>query len=318
MPWIGGRTKRNFLSLTVLSIVALLATGTVSSAGEQGQLVVTFFEMPQHGIAIAVQTPTRQVYLVDTGIARGGHDTGRDILAPFLRARKVVEIEGIVHTHPHEDHYGGTPYLLEHFKVKRVIDSGYDRGVSKVVFLRDLPSSSDYPKLLKLVTDHGSEHQVVSAGNKLSWDDALDVEVLSPPKAFLKQPKGVEYEINDNSVVLRVRHGKNVFLFTGDIGELGQEYLLKSIGAEKLRCTVLAVPHHGFDSDEKFVAVVKPSVAVASCLKDYPRDSLRSPGQKTTEVYGTAGAQVYVTAWHGNVQVTSDGEIWTVKTDRTP
>jgi competence protein ComEC len=321
-PSTGGRAKSNFLSVTVLSTAALLAAVTLgvssTSAADLGKLVVTFFEMPQHGIAIAVQTPTRHVYLVDTGIAGDGHDTGRDILAPFLRARKVAEIEGIVHTHPHQDHYGGTPYLLEHFKVKRVIDSGYDRGVHKVVFLSDLPSSSDYPKLRKLVTERGSEHQVVSAGDKLRWDDALEVEVLSPPKEFLKQPKGVEYEINDNSVVLRVRHGRNVFLFTGDIGELGQDYLLQKIGSEKLKCTVLAVPHHGFDCYERFAAVVKPAVAVASCLKDYPKDSLRSPGQKTTDVYGAAGAQVYVTAWHGHVQVTSDGESYTVKTDHTP
>jgi competence protein ComEC len=315
--------------VTVLSTAALLAAGTVgylfaqetvssTSAGELGKLVVTFFEMPQHGIAIAVQTPTGHIYLVDTGISWAGHDTGRDVIGPFLRARNLAYIDGIVHTHPHRDHYGGTPYLLEHFKVKRVIDSGYDRGVYKVVFLSDLPSSSDYPKLRKLVKERGAQHQVVSAGDRLRWDDALEVEVLSPPKDFLKQPKGVEHEINDNSVVLRLRHGKNVFLFTGDIEELGQDYLLKTIGAETLKATVLAVPHHGFDSYERFAGVVKPEVVVASCLKDYPRDNIRSPGKKVMDVYGTVGAQVYVTAWHGSVQVTSDGEGYTVRKDRTP
>jgi competence protein ComEC len=313
--------------VTVLSLVALLAvgacsstqeTGSSKSAGEVGKLVVTFFEMPQNAIAITVETPTGHMYLVDTGIAWDGHDTGRDTLAPFLRARKVAGIDGIVHTHPHQDHYGGTAHLLEHFKVKRVMDSGYDRGVHKEVFLRDLPSSSDYPKLLELVTERGVEHQVVRAGDKLRWDDLLEVEVLWPPKEFLKQPKGVEYEINDNSVVLRVRHGRNVFLFTGDIEVFGQDHLIETIGAEKLKCTVLAAPHHGFDSYERFAAVVKPEVVVASCLKDYPRDSIRSPGQKTTDVFGKVGAQVYVTAWHGGVQVTSDGKAYTVKTDRTP
>lgn len=114
------------------------------------------------------------------------------------------------------------------------------------------------------------------------------------------------------------RPGGQFFLFTGDIGELGQDYLLKTIGAEKLKCTVLALPHHGFDSYERFAAVAKPAVAVASCLNDYPRDNPRSPGQKATDVYGKAGAHVYVTAWHGSVQVTSDGETYTVKTERTP
>ncbi|HUQ93406.1 MAG TPA: MBL fold metallo-hydrolase [Bryobacteraceae bacterium] len=324
--------KRN---MNVKNIVIVLTTAALFTAGTSGyfpaqktalptaadqprKLTVTFFEMPKHGIAIAVQSPAGHIYLVDTGIAKDGHDTGRDIIAPFLRARKVAQIDGIVHTHPHEDHYGGTFYLLEHFKVKRVIDSGYERGVHQVAFLRDLPSSSDYPKLLKLVTARGVEHQVVSAGDKLKWDDALEVEVLSPPKGFMKQPKGVEYEINDNSVVLQVRHGRNVFLFTGDIGDLGQDYLLKTIGAGKLKSGVLAVPHHGFDSYERFAAVVKPVVVVASCLKDYPRDSIHSPGQRVKDVYGTVGSQVYVTAWHGSVQVTSDGKSYTVKTDRTP
>ena len=107
-------------------------------------------------------------------------------------------------------------------------------------------------------------------------------------------------------------------MFTGDIEGSGQDYLLETIGAEKLKCIVLAAPHHGFDSYERFAAVVKPEVVVASCLKDYPRDSIRSPGQKVTDVYGKVGAQIYVTAWHGSVQVTSDGEAYTVNADRTP
>jgi competence protein ComEC len=311
----GEFARRSFLSVVALSFAALLAAAT-TSAGEPGKLVVTFFEMPKHGSAIALQTPAGHVYFMDTGIVWEGHDTGRDILAPFLRAQKVTEIDGIVHSHPHGDHYGGTFHLLEHFKVKRVIDAGYDRGLVKEIFLKDLPSSSDYPKLLKLVSERNSEHQIVKDGEKLQWDDALEVEALGPPKGFLKHSKDVEIEINDNSVVLRVRHGRNVFLFTGDVGEAGQDYLLKTVGAEKLRCTVVTSPHHGFDCYERFATVVKPAVVVASCLKDYPKDSLHDPGQKTTEVYGAVGAKVYVTAWHGNVQVISDGESYTVNTVR--
>ena len=90
----GGRGKINFSSVTLLTVAVLLALATVSSttACDPGKLVVTFFEMPQHGIAVALQTPARHVYLVDTGIAVNGHDTGRDILAPFLKAQKVTEI----------------------------------------------------------------------------------------------------------------------------------------------------------------------------------------------------------------------------------
>ena len=50
---------------------------------------------------------------------------------------------------------------------------------------------------------------------------ALTVEVLSPPAAFLgttADPKKLSEHglLNQNSIVLRVQHGKNVFLFPGD------------------------------------------------------------------------------------------------------
>jgi len=63
---------------------------------------------------------------------------------------------------------------------------------------------------------------------------------------------------------------------------------------------------------------------VASCVADYPGNAgtpyPRSPGEHATKVFGALGARVFVTAWHGNVQVVSDGETVTasVQHERMP
>lgn len=33
-----------------------------------------------------------------------------------------------------------------------------------------------------------------------------------------------------------------------------------------------------------------------------------TPGDNATKIFGALGAKVFVTAWHGHVQVVSDGE----------
>jgi beta-lactamase superfamily II metal-dependent hydrolase len=162
----------------------------------------------------------------------------------------------------------------------------------------------------------------VTEGAVLDWDPALTVEVLSPPAAFLSMdadPKKVSEHglLNSNSILLRVQHGKNVFLFPGDsYGGAFEQHLKTTIAPERVRATVLTAPHHGFNPGTNFPKMVQAGIVVVSCVADYPSNATtpypRSPGTHATKIFSALGAKVYVTAWHGHVQVTSDGE--TVKT----
>ena len=80
---------------------------------------------------------------------------------------------------------------------------------------------------------------MVHAGDRLSWDKTLTVEVLSPPKEFVlldSDPAKVSEHsvLNNNSVVLRMQHGTNVFLFPGDAYGSESSYLLKNWAKDKL------------------------------------------------------------------------------------
>jgi len=262
----------------VIAALITLATGLQ-------ELRVTVLELKEHGTAVVVETPSGAVYVVDTG----KKDDGRDTVLPFFRARGVEEIAGLVVTHPHRDHYEGAEYLLKHLRVKSFIDAGLDHK----------SIDGDYRKLRKRAADV----RTVRAGDTLAWDDALEVTVLAPPRdGVASNDKDF---LNDNSIVLRVRHGKCAFLFPGDIEEAGAEALLAT--KEDLKSTVLVVPHHGFFTSRRFAEAVKPEIAVASCLAEYKDRKPASPGELAKELFGAVGAKVYVTARHGNVRLVSDG-----------
>jgi len=269
-----------------------------------GSLRMTVFELPLHGLAIALETPSGALYLVDTGKKEGDADAGKDVIAPFLKARGVKEIAGILVSHPHRDHFEGAAYLLKHFRVKSFIDGGIEGPLV----------DEDYAKLKTHAREKGAELRTVRAGDVLKWDDALEVTVLGPPKTGVAAPD--KDFLNDNSVVLRIRHGANVLLLPGDIESEGRDSLLAHPPADGLKATVLVAPHHGFSSGKRFAEAVKAETVVVSCLADYPDKKPRSPGQAATEFFGAAGAKVYVTAWHGPVEITSDGKTCAVRTAR--
>jgi len=301
-----------------------------------GNLTVTWLNLAVHGLAVVLETPLGHVYLIDTGGVKesGGeaYNAGRDTIAPFLTARGRTEIAGIVISHPHGDHFGGAGWLLENWKVREFVDNGYmGRGQTEGylalrstaqrpagVYLLDRAAGARAEELRATARNQGGNYRAVLAGARLDWDPALLVEVLSPPATFLgttADPKKVSEHglLNQNSIVLRVQHGKNVFLFPGDCyGGAFEQHLKSSVPPERLRATVLSAPHHGFNPGTHFPAMVQAKIVVASALADYPSNAAtpypRSPGLHAHKVFGALGAKVYVTAWHGNVQVVSDGE----------
>src|SRR6185503_5732550 len=142
-----------------LLLFSLLAVSLGGQERPAGSLRMTVFELKLHGLAIALETPSGAVYFVDTGKENDDFDSGKQVLAPFLRSRKVKEIAGILISHPHRDHFEGAAYLLKHFPVKSFVDAGLE--------------DNDYAKVTALAKDR----KKVRAGDTLSWDADLEVSV---------------------------------------------------------------------------------------------------------------------------------------------
>lgn len=282
-----------------------------------GKLKVTWLELPMPGLTAVLETPSGKVCLIDTGNSKPGegkddYNSGRDTIAPYLKEHGYNEIEAIAISHPHGDHFGGAEWLLGNLPVKQFIDHGYDGRGQKL----------GYTRLRGLAAQRGGKHVVVHAGDTLNWDPDLKVEVLSPPKEFFDAngdpAKVTEPDlINSNSVIIRVQHGKNVFIFPGDAYGPSFETFMKSESlAPKLKATVLTANQHGFSPGIDFPKLVMPKYVVTPCIADYPANEgtakPRSPGDKAIQVYGALGAEVFVTGFHGNITAVSDGETVTM------
>ena len=75
------------------------------------------------GYAVSVRTAERTV-LIDAGLRNGPHfDSGRDVLAPALRAEGVVQLDRVWLTGERGDHQGGLPGVLEGMPVDEIMSA---------------------------------------------------------------------------------------------------------------------------------------------------------------------------------------------------
>jgi competence protein ComEC len=193
-------------------------------------------------------------------------DAGRDAIGPFLKQEGIQRIDGILISHPHNDHYGGLPWLVEHFTVDRLIDTGY------------LPEPA-YENARKRFAANGGKFQTAVAGDRVDLDERLQVDVLAPPKGFFgethrenraKWDPPSHYLPNKNSMIVRIRHGEIVILLPGDIEEQDQrEFLQGYFKPGDLQATIPLAPGHGIHSLPAFAEAVQPKVVVVSCLRRY-------------------------------------------------
>jgi len=298
-----------------------------------GRFSMTVLNLPNvsggAGTAIVMQTPSGRTFLYDTGNGSPEntgtpawekiHNSGRDLIAPLLRKRGVTAIDGLVVSHAHADHFGGFIWLADNFPIRRLWDTGYTLpGHAPDDYRGELGL---YAKLRDQYRQRFPEaYRAVHAGDTLAWDDQLEVEVLSPPKEFFGEllsatrPKNDtrgHHLINANAIALRIRHGKVVFFIVGDIQEdYLKERLWPLLPPEKKKCDVCILPSHGIHATQEEADATRPAVAVGSVWLPWARSI------PAWRVYTAVGATVYVTGVHGDIEIVSDGERFTVTTRR--
>ena len=274
---------------------------------------MTVFDFKLHGLAIALQTPGGKTWLLDAALGpKDDYYSARDVIAPFLKAGGVRSLDGVLISHPHGDHRGGLPYLLENYRIGQLVDAGYDEiGGAEL---------EAYRKLRAQYVAGGGKSVIVKLGSRIAIDPELEAEVLWPPQGLHRPDPSKKDEdlYNSKSIVLRVRHGANVFIFPGD--NHGIAGTAKFVGAEKLKCDVLVAPHHGLNSNSSMAAATKPKIVIAPSLQEYPYRGHPNifPYELTKTAFEPVGSVVYSTWVHGNITIVSDGRRLKVKTSRKP
>ncbi len=255
-------------------------------------LKVHFIDVGQ-GDCTLVQTPDGRSILIDAGDEGSG-----DTVVSYLRDKGVGRIDLLVITHPHSDHIGGLPRVLDEFGVSRVLDAGYPHG------------SQTYKDILGIIESRRIDYKVIQDFRKPEAGTQVSFDVLWPPADY---QVGRESELNNGSIVLRLKYGSVSVLLTGDIQDEAEGTLLAD--RQDLQSTILKVAHHGseYSTSNEFLQVVKPDFAVISVGQgnDYGH-----PAKDTLDRLIAAGAKVFRTDENGSVVFTSDGTNVQVDTER--
>jgi competence protein ComEC len=266
----------------------------------RGELQVTFLDVG-HGDASFIRFPQGTTMLIDGGGSyRDDVDIGERVVAPFLWHQRVRRVDYAVASHPHPDHAKGLGVILRDFRVREFWDNGAQEPSSWYSTLRQMAIDQ---RIYRDMSVHGLEARTI---------DGVRLELLHPTAAFQppkRQPRvGENRDENNRSLVLKLTFGRISVLFTGDIEQEAERFLLQT--NRDLRSTVFKVPHHGSQTSslESFVRAVNPRAAVFSVQRD---SRFGHPHPTVVERYRKLDALVFRTDIHGAITIRTDGHsVW--------
>ena len=245
------------LSLFLLSGCTTAAPAATESAPTAAPTEPTLVVLPPQTEA-ATEPPLEglSVHFIDVGqadcallecggeyaIIDAGYPERADKVVDYMAELGVEEISLLVATHPHGDHIGGLPAVLDAYPVETVWSS-------------EIPYSNDYTRSF--------QNAVAKQRIPLTVPEIGDVFELGDATITMIGPVHMNYDdVNNISLVLMVQYGDVRFLFTGDMERDAEEELLDS-GAD-VKADVLKVGHHGSytSTSYRFLYEVDPTYAV--------------------------------------------------------
>ena len=288
------REKKKALSAVLivlavcLLVLALILSFPADRSGEKGgspesgeegiykTLEVHFIDVGQGDAALLICGG--EAMLIDAG-----SNESADHLLREISGQGITKLKYVVGSHYDSDHVGGIDEVLKNFTVETLIVPDQERDTKSY---RDVQKSFN----------RAGEVVIPKVGDTFTLGDA-ELTVFAPARNDYE-------ESNDFSIVLRVDHGEDSFLFTGDAQEESEKEMLAA-GLD-VYVDVLKVSHHGSkkSSIRQFLEACVPRFAVVSCAKDNDYGHPHAPVLRTLR---RLGAQLYRTDEQGTVICYSDG-----------
>ncbi len=277
---------KNLKTISVLLFLIVIASAgcLAEEPGTSTSLTVHFIDVGQ-GDSILIDLGTTEVLIDGGGKGSGAADYISDYVDGAL--------EAMIATQPDADHIGGLIAVLAAFEVQEIWWNG------------ETSSSNTFNDFRNAVNAENATIHEAERGDSIQVG-ALTFSILNPA-----QP--LTMSTNNNSIVLSLSYGQVDFLFTGDAESQAESSMLSLL----FDIDVLKVGHHGSNdaSSPDFLNIVQPEIAVymAGAGNMYGH-----PHQETIDALNNIGAVIYGTDVNGTIVITTDGETYSVQTEKQP
>ncbi|WP_243447460.1 MBL fold metallo-hydrolase [Clostridium tetani] len=249
-----------------------------------GNLKVHYIDVGQ-GDSILIQQDGHNM-LIDAGT-----NATETAVVSYLKNQGVTKLNYVIGTHPHEDHIGGLEKVIDTFQVDKV-------------FMPEINHNTQ--------TFKSAATSIKNKGLKITTPKVGDSYSLGSAKCQILAPVNASYDnLNNYSIVTKLKFGNNSFIFMGDAESLSEgEILQKQLD---ISSDVLKVGHHGSrtSTTQNFLDKINPKYAVISCGKG---NKYGHPMQETLNKLKDKGIKVYRTDECSNVIAISDGNNITFNT----
>lgn len=236
-----------------------------------------------YGDCIYIELPGGEDILIDSG-----SEKYTDKVIKYLKDQGVEDIELLIATHPHEDHIGAIPAIMNSIPIREVIDNGVSTSHQHY---------KEYDKAVRGIRN--TKYKAIRKFNNAT------LQIIKPSEVFMN-------DYNNSSLGVRLDLGELKFFFAGDFGTSVESDILQKY--KDIKSDILKVGHHGSSdaTSERFIKNVAPSIAVISVGdNDYG-----FPSEKVIARLQSNGVKVYNTAINGNIVIKTDGKNYTVVTEK--
>lgn len=256
------------------------------SASGKNQLRVTYVDVGQ-GDSEIVKLPDGKTILID-----GGSKGKSDEVMAELNRQNIKTIDYLFITHPHEDHIGGLVEVVKKYKIGDIYMQ--KASTNTMVFRNFLAAIKAKGEKVKTIKEGG--YLIGDKGSKLS------LQSFNENLASYK-------ELNNYSIILRLKYGSTSYLFMGDAFDSIEKKLVKS--GYDIESDVLKVSHHGsrYGSYSGLLSSVRPKYSVVSVgghnRYDHPNMATITRLKRVSKVF--------MTDENGTVVSTTNGKTLTIK-----
>ncbi|HBJ2623471.1 MBL fold metallo-hydrolase [Clostridium botulinum] len=202
----------------------------------------------------------------------------------YLKSQGITKLDYVLATHPHEDHIGGMTSVINNFEIGEFY-------APKITH-----TTRTFENMVKALQNKGLKITAPNVGDTLTIGNAT-MQFLAPNSSKYQ-------DLNNYSIVCKLKYGNTSYLFTGDAESLSEgEILAKQLD---ISADVLKLGHHGSHSStsQAFLDKVNPKYAIVSCGQgnDYGH-----PHQETINKLNAKNIKILRTDVSGTIISTSNG-----------